>query len=394
MALEVKHVMPARPRVLISVNMDLAYGRGVLSGAIAFSRVHPHWDLTIVPAWDTDFQAMGPEVDAVILQADTQATELLARQGTLAVSVDDGTASFPLPSVINDNAAVGELAAGHLLDRGFRHFAFHGEPGRYYSDQRLSGFARVLDQRGATLHVYPRPPAGSAADDHLGRWLDALPPSTGVFACHDSAAHALVTTAVRRGRRIPEELAVLGVDNDQFICEMGPVPLSSVVTASEKIGYEAAALIHLLLSGRGPRSDGPQCVRPLGIVTRRSSDVLAVDDPYVVAAMRYVRDHLSQRFGVDDVVATLPVSRRYLENQFRRTLGRSPGEEIRRQRMDRACELLRTTDLTIGDVARACGFHETALFSHAFRQSRGTTPTAYRHACRLSGPAQYAQDAR
>jgi LacI family transcriptional regulator len=224
----------------------------------------------------------------------------------------------------------------------------------------------------------------------MADWLTALPPATGVLVCHDGAAGALVRAAARCGRRVPEDLAVLGVDNDQMICEMGPVPISSVVTASEKIGFEAATLLHRLLNNctlpvHLP-AGSPVCVRPLGIATRRSSDVLAVEDPHVAAAMRYIRDHLRERFGVDDVVATLPVSRRYLEYQFRRTLGRSPGEEIRRQRMDHACELLRTTDLSIGDVGRACGFRDIALFSHGFRQSMDTTPTAYRQACRFSAP--------
>lgn len=388
MSQHIQLAMAARPRVVVSVNSAVGYGRGVLSGVVAFNRMHPAWDLTIVPSWDIALSRLGTEIDGIIAQADAEEAELVAREGMVAVNVDDGCDRFPLPSVINDNHAAGELAAGHLLDRGFHHFGFHGEAGRYYSQQRLAGFASTLLQRGAKLSLSPQAAGRNVREDDFADWLTSLPPATGVLACHDGAAHALVRAALRCGRRVPEDLAVVGVDNDQMICEMGPVPVSSVVTASEQIGFEAAALLHRLLAGHGPRVDSPMCVRPLGIATRRSSDVLAVDDPYVVAAMRYIRDHLAQRFGVDDVVASLPISRRYLENQFRRTLGRSPGEEIRRQRMDRACELLRTTDLSIGDVGRACGFHDVALFSHGFRQSMATTPTAYRQACRLSGPGR------
>jgi LacI family transcriptional regulator len=376
---------PTRPRVVVSVNLAVGFGRGVLSGVCAFNRVHRVWDLTIVPSWDIALDRLGSEVDGIVAQVGVAEAELVARHGPIAVSVDDVADRFPLPSVINDNVAVGELAARYLLDRGFRRFAFHGDAGRYYSDQRLAGFARVLAQRGASLSVSPHAGVGSDRDGVVVDWVGSLPSKTGVFVCHDSAAHALVRLALRCGRRVPEDLAVLGTDNDQLICETGPVPISSIATASEKIGFEAAAMLHRLLTGRGEKLDAPRCVQPLGVVTRQSSDVLAVDDPYVAAAMRYIRDHLAQRFGVDDLVAALPISRRFLETLFRRTLGRSPGEEIRRQRMDRACELLRTTDLSISDIGRACGFRDTALFSHAFRQSMQTTPTAYRRAGQLGG---------
>ncbi len=372
-----------RPRVLIAANTSVGFGRGVLAGAIAYNRVRDAWDLTICPNWDINLDGLDSQVDGAILQVDADAAARLAREGPIAVNVDDGLDRFPLPSVINDNLAIGRMAAEHLLDRGFRRFGFHGEHGRYYSDQRLEGFRQTLAQRGGEVSVSPNVGGDVNAEGPFAGWLDSLPRATGVLTCHDAAAHAMVDAALRRGRRVPEDLAILGVDNDQMICETSRVPVSSVATSSQRIGFQAAALLHRLMLGQRDRSPQPRRMPPLGVVTRHSTEVLAVENPYVVAAIGFIREHLAERFGVEDIVARLPVSRRYLESRFQRALGRSPGAEIRRQRMDRACQLLQTTDLSVRDVGKACGYHEIALFSKAFRQSTGTTATAYRKLSRL-----------
>lgn len=377
-----------KPKILVAVNTAVGFGRGVLTGVIAFNRMRHAWDLTMCPIWDIETDGLASLIDGAILQVDPDTADALAADGPPTVNVDDSSDHYPLPSVVNDNLAIGQHAALHLLDRGFRNFAFHGETGRHYSDQRLAGFRAVLAKHGRSVHVSPDVVDSPDPNSPFVHWLHTLPTPAGVLTCHDAAGHALVEAAIRHERRIPEDFAVLGVDNDQMICEMCTVPLSSVATAAERIGFAAAATLHRLLRARGDRT--PPTVKripPLHVVTRRSSDVLAVNDPDVVAAIRYIREHLSDRFGVSDVVGQLSISRRHLEARFQQTLGRSPGAEIRRQRMDRACELLQTTDLPIRDVGRACGYHEIALFSKAFRQSMDTTATAYRKASRLSASA-------
>jgi LacI family transcriptional regulator len=366
---------------------NLAYPRGVLRGVKRFAETRPHWIL--VPL-DTErltgraLQAVRP--DALIALVISEAlAEALRAPGCPVVNVASVLADEPFPRVGVNHRQVGELAARHLRERGFRHFGFVGHPNHSYSTEREAGFRRGLAPGTHSLACYHERPAPSyrqrgrllVLNEGLKRWLMALPKPAGVFACHDVWGLQVVEACRVTGLWVPEEVAVIGVDNDDLLCELARPSLSSIVVPAERIGYEAAALLERLLQGaKAPRK--PHLIPPAGVVTRQSSDVLAGADAEVTAAARFIRDHAHQLLSVEDVLRAVPVSRRSLERRFRALLERGLGEEIRRVHLERAKDLLATTALSIAEVAEQSGFASVHYLSRVFRRETGITPTAHR----------------
>jgi LacI family transcriptional regulator len=210
----------------------------------------------------------------------------------------------------------------------------------------------------------------------MGEWLASLPRPLAVFAANDLWGFELVQAARERRLHVPEDVAILGVDNDQLICEIAHPPLSSIRLGAERIGREAVALLGRLLRGKPPEA-GLLRVPPLDVVTRHSTDVLAVEDPEVAGALRHIRQHAAEGLSVKQLLTALPVNRRTLERRFVRALGHTPLEEIRRVRFERVKALLRA-DLAIYDVAARCGFASAAYLTTSFLQATGMTPSVYR----------------
>jgi LacI family transcriptional regulator len=381
-------------RVGLVCNYHLAYTRGVLRGVTRWAQARPRW--VFVPI-DTDkltaaaLRSAG--VDGAIAQVITGSLADTFREWERPlVNVASVLPGLPFPRVVVDHRLVGGLAAGHLLERGFRHFGFVGHPRHLYSTEREAGFRRALSATGGSVACYYERPARSyqqrgrllALDPRLQRWLRDLPKPAGVFACHDVWALQVVEACRLGGLRVPEEVAVVGVDNDDLICELARPSLSSVVVPAERVGYEAAALLERLLAGEPPPRD-PVLLPPPGVVARQSSDVLAIGDPDVAAALRYLRDHAHAPLRVADVLRAVPISRRALERRFRALLGRGLAEEIRRVRVERAKHLLATTELRMAEVTERAGFASQPQLSRVFRRETGLTPTAFRR--RVRNPA-------
>jgi LacI family transcriptional regulator len=218
----------------------------------------------------------------------------------------------------------------------------------------------------------------AALEQEIARWLRSLPRPVGVMACYDLRGRQVLDACRRVGLAVPDEVAVVGVDNDELLCSLADPPLSSVQPDARRTGYEAAALLERLMAGAERPRGQAVLVEPLGVVTRRSTDVLAVEDADVSAALRFVRDHACGGIGVKDVLAAVPLSRRVLEARFRKLLGRSPHAEIARVQFDRVRHLLRETRLPLDEVARRAGFRNGEYLSTAFRRQFGVPPSAYR----------------
>jgi LacI family transcriptional regulator len=294
-----------------------------------------------------------------------------------------------VPYIATDDEAVARLAVGHFLERGFRHFAFCGFPGADYSDNRSAGFERLVGEAGFACHVYrpsrrPRP-AGTEAREQRGwttegevtGWTEALPKPVGLLACNDIRAQQVLTTCRAIGVAVPDEVAVLGVDNDEVLCDLADPPLSSVVPDTHRVGYEAASLLERMMAGE-PAPEAVQAVSPLGVVTRRSTDVLAVEDRAISSAVRFIREHACEGITVDDVLAGLPLSRSVFERRFARIFGRTPKAEIMRTQLDRVKRLLAETDLPLKQIASRTGFRYPEYMSTAFKERTGQTPGQYR----------------
>ena len=286
-----------------------------------------------------------------------------------------------LPSVTIDNTAIGRLGAAYLLECGYRHFAFYGlsEP---WSVQRAEGFARELAEHDAeppTRFQQPGESPSQATDEHLAfiQRLAGLNMPAAIMTCHDHAARVLLDAAIEHGVRVPGDLAVLGVDNDALLCETGACPLSSIDTNLYRVGFEAALLLDGLMR-RDESTATPAPVPPKGVVPRQSTSPFAHNDPDVASALRFIHERAGEGLSVAELCEHVGLSRRRLEQRFASAVGRSPGDEIRQARIDRAKVLLTETDLTLGQVAVRCGYAYTSGFSAAFRDVVGLSPGQFR----------------
>jgi LacI family transcriptional regulator len=383
--------MPAPAHVVLVFHVDTAFGRGVLSGIARFVREHaePSVQLELVPMRHGPRRVRGFRGRGLIANVCLEAlAEAIRDAGVAAVNVAESLPGVELPQVISDNAAVGRLAAEHLLDRGLRNFAYFGLEGYGFSRVRGEAFSRAVGAAGYDCRFYPpdaelrRRWIWHHRRGAFERWLASLPKPVGLMACMDYAARHLVDACLRAHLRVPDDVAVVGVDNDEVQCQMAGVPISSVSPATRRIGYEAMGLLTRLMAGAAPP---PQPVRipPTGIVVRRSSDIFAVEDAEVAQALRFIHQHVGESLKVPDLLATVPLSRRELERRFARQLGRSPHAEIRRAQIERAKRLLAETDLPMSQVAAAAGLKESKRLSAVFRQEMDISPTEYRRRFRV-----------
>jgi LacI family transcriptional regulator len=211
----------------------------------------------------------------------------------------------------------------------------------------------------------------------LAAWVRSLPKPAGVFCCYDIRGRQILEACRSINLRVPDDVAVIGVDNDQVLCELAEPPLSSVIPDTRRTGYLAAQLLEKLMSGRAVQPT-MNLVEPLGIATRQSTDVLAIEDQEVSAAVQFIRNHACEGITVDRVLDAVPISRRMLERRFKRIVGRTPHDEIVRVQVERARQMLRGTDLPLKTIAERIGLRHGEYLSVLFKRATGIAPGAYR----------------
>jgi LacI family transcriptional regulator len=381
--------MAERPKVMLIVETSLVYGRDVLRGINRYLVANQPWSLYLdlhgllvePPAWLENWDGQG-----IISRATTP--HLAERLMALGIPTVDLTDIYPhssLPHIWNDHAAIGRMAAAHLVERGFRQFGFCGFSDHVWSARRRDGFLSALGPAAAGCAVFESPWTTSRTDTwdvqqaNITAWAQGLPKPVGVMAANDMRGQHLLDACRRAELAVPEAVAVIGVDNDELLCGLCAPPLSSVVPNAQRVGYLAAALLDRLMR-REPIEASEQLIEPLGIITRQSTDVLAIDDPLVASAVRFIREQACQGIGVDDVLAAVPLSRSILERRFRRYLKRSPQEEIRSVQLKRVRQLLTETDLALDQIATAAGYEHAEYMSVVFKRELGQTPGQYRRA--------------
>ena len=392
------------PRVALLIETSRGYGRGLLRGVARYARLHGPWGFYVTPG---DFLQAVPKMKAwggtgIIARVETEAMgRAILASGlptiVLGLSDEQSRPENPLSrlsEVVSDSVAAGRMAAGHLLDRGFRSFAYVGSRGTVWSGRRLEGFRSRLLEEGFEPGVFAQTrPLRAAADwereqPALAAWLAGLRRPLGVMAGNDDRGRAVLVACLHAGLRVPEEVAVVGVDDDELICELADPPLSSVVLNAESGGYRAATLLDRMM--RGERVERQRIwVEPLRVEARRSTDVVALDDVEVAAALHFIHHHAAGPIGVPDVVEEAGISRRALEQRFRKATGRTVHDEIRRVRLERARRLLIETDLSVARIADSSGFGRVSYLAQTFRQTFGVTPARYRRHTRdgVPGPA-------
>lgn len=378
-----------RRQVALLIETSNAYGRGLLQGVVHYIREHRPWAFHLMeqgrgddpPAWLESWRG-----DGIIARIETpRIAQAVVRAGVPAVDVSAARLVPELPWVETDDQQIARLAAAHLLERGFRHFAFCGDARFNWSVWRERHFCAEIEAARHRVHAYhpPSPPGDLAAEARaLGRWLGSLPKPVGIMAGYDIRGQQVLDACRAAGLAVPDEVAVIGVDNDALLCELASPPLSSVIPDTHRAGYEAAALLDTLMAGKRPRPTA-RLIAPLGIAARQSTDVLAIDDREVAQAVRFIREHACEGIQVADVLRAVPLSRRVLEQRFQRLLGRTPREEILQVRLGRVRQLLAETDLPLYLVAERTGFAHTEYLSVLFKRETGKTPSAFRAAAAL-----------
>ena len=362
--------MAKRPRrVGVMANNVGGYSRAVMRGVAAFG-VSRGWNTSILGFYGERGQILH-DFDGLIVQLSLDEPRAVAERTRVpVVNVSSAIDRYPMPSVVSDDRAVGRLGAEHLLALGHRHLAFYRPDRRQFADLRQEGFIqRCGDGVRASVITEQR---------ELAKLLRRGQMPVAIMGANDRMALAALEAARAHERDCPGEVAVLGVDNDDLIAALADPPLSTVNTARERIGYEAAALLDRLMDGERVPSDFVSRVPPRGVIVRRSTDRLAVADEAVAEAARFIAANAARPIGTDDVAARVAVGRRQLERRFRAALGRGVHEELQRCRIDRAKQLLHDTDLTLAQVADASGFGSASYFATAFRRAVGSTPGDYR----------------
>jgi LacI family transcriptional regulator len=358
---------------------------------MSFCHANPHWIITVEPLWA--FGTLPPveewEVDGMIVQVFSREFEDEVLQRKLPVMNVSNFCADParLTTVVPDDAAIGVMAAEYLLSLGFRNLGFCWPGGLTYGQIRMDAFRERVEQAGHALHVC------NVANMDLARWLAELPKPAGVLGCNDDWAHRVLNVARRAGVNVPDEVAVLGVDDDELFNALVTPSLSSIAIPVEQIGFTAARELDRLMDGKAPQTRTIM-LAPVRVVARESTDVLAIGDQEVASAIRFIRNQSTRPLLVDDVLEHMPLSRRSLERRFRRAVGRSISGEIRRAHVERAKRLLVTTDLPMPRIARASGFTSATRFGIVFRNETGQSPTAFRRKARVRPAAQNAEASR
>ena len=270
------------------------------------------------------------------------------------------------------------MAGSHLLERGFEHFGFCGVPEFLWSRERLKWFTSFLSQHKFECSVFPSPEVesfSSPADLHraLEQWVAGLPKPAGVMAGYDIRAQQLIVACRNLEIAVPEEVAVIGVDNDELLCDLCDPPLTSIILDSEGTGYKSAELLEQMMSGEHVPGDA-HLFKPLGIVTRTSTDTLAMSDPEIVQAVHLIRRHACDGISVQDLLDRGSLSRRVFEQRFRQQVGTTPHQQIVQTQLDRVKDLLVNTKLNLADIAVRSGFKHHEYMSVVFKKIQGESP--------------------
>ncbi|BCM91675.1 xylose operon regulatory protein [Abditibacteriota bacterium] len=380
--------MITRPNVALIIETAAVYGRQTLHGIASYQRTHGGWSVFLderelrapPPDWLLD-----SDCDGVICRSTTPSlAEKLLQSGLPVVDLNDRYGYLGIPRIGSDMPAIGRMAAEHLLERGFRHIAYCGFSGEVWSDERLSGVAEAVGGSDHLCGVFHSPSEGirqknwQSERTKLCDWLQTLPRPLGIVACNDVRGYNVLDACRVLNLAVPEEVAVVGVDNSETFCDLCVPSLSSILPNAERIGYEAALLLDHLMSGDKAQNQN-RLIAPQEVITRQSSDILAVDDPSIAQALRFIREHSCEGISITDVLSHVPLSRSTLERGFRHFLGHSPQEEIRRVRLKRVKHLLLQTDWSLSRIAEMTGYNPDYMivqFKHAF----GETPAQWRQA--------------
>ncbi len=367
-----------------------AYRIGVYHGIIDYARKHTDWKLlynvrqfSLIHRYTSYEELATAGAEGIILYTrNPEKIEAIQRTGLPAVSISSDLGNFNLPTVTSDDVEVGRTAGRHFLERGFVNYAFTGSSEVSWEIHRRQGFEEIAAALGFRCHFFRDEKIGNSETDRrtaqeLATWLKDLPRPIAIMGADDGRALHVLEACNDMGIAVPREIAIVGVDNNVLVCDSLLPSLSSVAQNTERVGWEAAALLDSILQGK--EMGTPQIViPPRGVVTRMSSDIMAVDDEALGRALTFIRDHLAEQFSIEQLARVAGVSRSSLEKRFRARLGVTTTDMIRDQRLRRAKMLMVETTMPLKAIAEAAGFRRATYFSNVFRDQMGESPGQWR----------------
>lgn len=381
-------------RLILLSDFTESFSYNLLKGILAYSKSHEPWVVCRMPPsykltygiegvlkWAKTWQA-----DAIIGRFDNDDNvELFRQHGIIAIAQDYKARFENIPNITGDYRKTGKMAAEFFLNKGFQHFAFYGYRDTVWSQERCEGFYECIAERGFgnSFHAYQE----QSLDDlwfyeapPLLSWLKSLPHPTALMACDDNQGNRITEICKVNNIKVPDKIAILGVDNDEIICNLSDPPLSSISHNIVRGGFEAAELIDRLLNDEENNRQDMQdvVIQPINIVNRLSTDFYSTTDMHIHTALKYIHQNIASDITVSDIVKQVPLSRRLLEIRFKQVTQQSIHKYIFNLRMERFAQLLLASDAPIADVAEQVGINNLKNLSRQFKTLKKVSPNEYR----------------
>lgn len=385
--------MNERPKVALLIESSNAYSRDLLHGIRAWQRDHDAWSIRLSehargespPKWLQNWDGAG-----IIARVENQTiAKALLKTSLPIVDVSAALPKLPFTRVVTDNEAATQLAIDHLRECGLTQFAYCGNSRFHWSEKRYRYFAATIEALNCTCYNFPSHSKSNDGNEDeeqqvkaIAAWIAELPKPIGILACYDLRGQQVIEACRHADVRVPDDVAVIGVHNDELLCDLCDPPLTSVIPNAKGAGYRAAELLsQKMAANRKSQKSGPaqtHLIAPIGVARRQSTDLVAIDDPKISQALQFMRAHANEGITVSDVLQAVPMSRTLLERSFKRNLGLTPHNYLINIRVERVKKLLATTKTSIGEIAEKCGFEHIEYLSVAFKRQTGKTPSEYR----------------
>jgi len=379
-------------KIILLTDFGEEYGTSILKGVTRYSQKYGPWVFCRMPRYYSETKGIDGirkwakewKANGIIGQFYNNSNiEKLWDDGLAVVAQDFKERHKNVPNLTGDYFKAGNMAAEYFLRKGFENFAFYGFKNIVWSRERAEGYENRLKEDGYHVHYFEQKHRFKSRElwyykpSALSKWLKSLPKPIALMACDDNQGMHITEACRVSNIRIPEEVAVLGVDNDEMLCNLSDPPLSSVGLDTIKGGYEAARLLHTMIKTKNKKFYDI-VVGPTQIVTRNSTDIYAAKDKYVGMALKYIHNNIEQSLNVKNVLEQVPLSRRSLEKRFSQVTGLPVYEYIFNLRIEKFTQKLLDTDLTVFEIAVDLGLNNGKNIARQFRQIKGCTPTEYR----------------
>ena len=376
-------------KILLLTDFSSGYSRSLLRGIVQYSKEHGPWVFYRMPLYYRELHgddgvvqwAKKWEADAVIAQLENVNINKLNKLKIPIIIQNYKERANKICNITGDYFHTGEIAADFFINKGFSNFAYYGMQDMIWSRERSDGFRNRIEAKGyslSTLNNNSREKERWLFDSAtMSDWLLSLPKPVALFACDDYYAAQITETCRICNISVPEEIAVLGVDNDELICNISDPPLSSIVLDVENGGYRAAQRLHRLFQEEIFETNDI-IINPLRIVSRQSTDYIAVENGHIFKIVKYIEANYHQTLSIEDLLRLVPLSRRALEKSFKKELKSSIYQYLLRYRIERFAELLLTTDKALFELASQCGFEDYKNVSRVFFRYKKMTPLQYK----------------